>query len=254
MQATSRLARACSRAPQQTGGEGWRGKTPAPSRTPQAERDSHTPSSTPTAFKAASPKPPLAGTPSSASDRMRWEQWGQVPRRSRCCRASLTHARAHTRPGSPQREKEQGWEGTAGAQVRGRPGSPVIPSEGEMPPHPGWCQGGARLPRPGNTCSHFYQGMFTRRQPEAKDRSSPPPTPPGDAGARDSQTLPLASQGQGGKQELGKRGAHGGRRGRRGLPAPHPDRHFFLILGKMEGRGARRGVTGAGKHVPAACN
>lgn len=162
MQATRGHAHACSHAPQNTGGEGRTGK-PRSFQDPQAQRARHT-SPTPAASEAAVPSPLWQGPPPPPGTGRGWS--------SGCCPAPLTHPRAHTRSYSPPR-RSQGERGCR-AQAPGRPGSPVIPSQGETPP-PTIPAGAKAVPSgsPGNTCSHFYQGMLTRQQQLHSESSRP---------------------------------------------------------------------------------
>ena len=84
-----------------------------------------------------------------------------------------TGARSHTRAHTlsliyPERRSwggrgEPGLSSGAGSR-EAREALPSHPKERPCPRPPGWCQGGAHLLYPGNTCSHFYQGMLMRQQ------------------------------------------------------------------------------------------
>lgn len=211
------------------------GKKPARPRTPQAEQDRHAPASTPTASDAAGPRPPLAGAPPPPRTGRGWCPGASSPAAASAARLPHTLACTHSALFTP--EKEPGWEGTAGVQARGRPGSPVTPLKGETPP-PLVPSCSAR----GNTCSHFHQGMFTRRQQLYSESSRLRRRTAGPLHLRPQETpvpraprlCPSLPRDEEGSRNLGREGADGERRGWRGIPAPH--RHAFLSHPREDGR------------------
>lgn len=161
---------------------------------------------------------------------------GPAPRPRPVLPGSLTHSRAHTRPYSPQR-RSRGGRGPLGCRLGGAREA-LSPHSKERRPPPLVPSCSAR----GNTCSHFHQGMFTRRQQLYSESSRLRRRTAGPLHLRPQETpvpraprlCPSLPRDEEGSRNLGREGADGERRGWRGIPAPH--RHAFLSHPREDGR------------------
>lgn len=179
---------------------------------------------------------PSGGRPSSASDWTRLVHWGQLPGHGQCCPAP-SHTRVHTL-GLIHPREGAGVGGDRWGAGSGAPGKPCHPTQRRDAPPSLVPSCSAR----GNTCSHFHQGMFTRRQQLYSESSRLRRRTAGPLHLRPQETpvpraprlCPSLPRDEEGSRNLGREGADGERRGWRGIPAPH--RHAFLSHPREDGR------------------